>query len=157
MADVVTTYTLSTPGGNITMNSGTLGDGTDKYWISAVGGLDGPEIRAPVDPVPFGDGGIVHTFWKGPRRPTFEGALLIESSTNQSDCQEIRNTMAEDLMDALDSIIAADGTLSWTLTGTGYSSRQLTVRNEVPLQITYESDYALATFSFGLISASASW
>ncbi len=137
------------------MNSGVLGDGTDKYWLATVGGLDGPEIRAPVDPVPFGDGGIVHTFWKGPRRPVFEGALLIESSDNQSDCQQLRNTLAEDLMDALDSIIAADGTLSWT--PTGFGARSLTVRNEVPLQIQYEQDYRLATFSFGLISAASDW
>lgn len=155
MPDIVATYTLTTPGGTITMNSGTLGDGTDKYWLSSISGLDGVEIRAPVDPVPFGDGAIVHTFWRGPRRPVFEGALLIESSTSQSDCQPIRNTLSENLRVALDSIIQADGTLAWT--PDGYSARSLTVRNEIPLQIEYTDDYRLSTFSFGLISAASSW
>lgn len=155
MPDIVTSYTLATPGGTIIMNNGILGDGTDKYWLSTVGGLDGPEIRAPVDPVPFGDGGIVHAFWKGPRRPTFEGAFLIESSTNQSDCQAIRNVLSEALRVALASIIAADGTLSWT--PVGFGARSLTVRNEGTLNVQYESDFRLSTFSFGLISESADW
>lgn len=155
MPDIVTEYALTTPGGNITFNDGTLGDGTDKYWLQTIQGLDGVEIRAPVDNVPFGDGGIVHTFWKGPRRPVFEGVFLIESSFAQSDCQEIRNEMSEDLREALDSIIAADGTLSWT--PIGFSARSLTVRNEVPLNVTYEADYRLSAFTFGLISEASDW
>ena len=86
MADVSAAYTLTTSGGTITFNNGTLGDGSDKFWLTSVQGLDGPVIRAPVDLVPFGDGGIVHTFRKGPRRPVFDGMLLIESSRSQSLC-----------------------------------------------------------------------
>jgi hypothetical protein len=155
MPDIVTGYSLSTPGGTINFNAGIMGDGTNKYWLQTIQGLDGVEIRAPVDNVPFGDGAIVHTFWKGPRRPLFEGVFLIESSTNQADCQPIRNIMSEALRVALDSIIAADGTLSWT--PDGFGARSLTVRNEVPLDVRYEQDYRLSSFSFGLISEASDW
>ena len=153
MADLVCTYTLTTPGPDITFNSGTLGDGLDKYWISGIQGLDGPSIRAPIDLVPFGDGGIVHTFWKGPRRVVIDGWLLIESSRDQADCQELRNDLAFNLQDALDSIIAASGTLGWT--PAGQAAQSLTVYNEVPLSISYSDNYAVATFNFGLVSEAA--
>lgn len=153
MADVSCEYLLSTGGGNITFNDGTLGDGTDKYWLSAINGLDGPSIRAPVDLVPFGDGGIIHTFRKGPRRVTFDGMLLIESSNSQADCQRLRNDLAADLEDALDAILDSAGTLSWT--PAGQSAQSLSVFNEIGLAINYSDNYAVATFSFGLISAAA--
>lgn len=155
MADVVAAYTLATPGGTIIFNNGTLGDATNKYWLTTVQGLDGPAIRAPVDLVPFGDGAILHTFRKGGRRPLFDGTLLIESNMSQSVCQLIRNQLAEALRLALNSIIAANGTLTWT--PAGFALRTLTVRNEIPLDIRYEDDYRKATFSFGLISAAAEW
>jgi hypothetical protein len=153
MADVSTTYTLTTPGPDISFNVGDALDSTDKYWITAIRGLDGPSIRAPVDDVPFGDGGLVHTFWKGPRRVLVDGMLLIGSLTN---CQVRRNTLAGALESALESIIAADGTLAWnfeTLSGT--TAQSLTVRNEVPLDIAYTDNYQVTTFSFGLVSAAA--
>lgn len=153
MADLSTAYTLTTGGGNITFNSGVLGDGTDKYWLSSVNGLDGPVIRAPVDLVPFGDGGIVHTFRKGPRRPVFDGILLIESSSLQSACQELRNDLVADLEDALDSIIATSGTLGWT--PAGQAALSLSVYYEVGLSVTYSDNYAVANFSFGLVSEAA--
>ena len=153
MADIVTEYALATGSGTITFNDGTLNDGTDKYWLTSIQGLDGPMIRAPVDVVPFGDGGLVHTFWKGPRRVLFDGMLLIESSTSQGDCQLLRNALAFGLQDALESIIAASGTLTWT--PAGESAASLTVFNEVPLQITYSDNYTVSNFSFGLVSAAA--
>ena len=52
MADLIVQYVLTTPGPDITFNTGDVGDGTDKYWITSIRGLDGPSIRAPVDPVP---------------------------------------------------------------------------------------------------------
>lgn len=153
MADIATTYTLTTPGPDITFNVGDLGDGTDKLWLTAIRGLDGPSIRAPVDPVPFGNGGLVHTFWKGPRRVQFDGMLLIEDPV---DCMERRNTMAAELMSALSSIIAADGTLAWAfVTASGTNNETLTVRNEIPLEIAYSDNYTVSTFSFGLVSAAA--
>lgn len=153
MADLIVTYTLTTPGPDITFNNGSLGDGNDKYWITAIQGLDGPDIRAPVDLVPFGDGGIVHTFRKGPRRVVIDGMLLLDPFTLE-DCQERRNDLAFDLQDALDSIIAASGTLTWNPTGS-VTSQSLTVYNEVKLNITYSDNYLVSNFSFGLISAAA--
>lgn len=154
MADLIVVYTLATPGPDITFNSGPLGNGVDKYWIDAIQGLDGPAIRAPVDLVPFGDGGIVHTFRLGPRRVLIEGMLLLDPPT-LVDCQERRNDLAFDLQSALDSMISASGTLTWT--PTGGSSESLTVYNEVPLQITYTDNFYVSRFSFGLISESANY
>lgn len=150
MADLTVEYVLTTPGGTITFNDGEVGDGTDKFWIQAIQGLDGPAIRAPVDPVPFGDGGLVHVFWKGPRRVTIDGVLLIESPV---DCQERRNVLSQALMDALDSIIQATGSLAWT--PVGLSALSLSVTNEIPLNITYSDNFMLSNFSFGLVSESA--
>lgn len=153
MADLIVPYTLTTGGGNIIFNNGTLGDGTDKYWIQSIRGLDGPAIRAPVDPVPFGDGGIVHTFWKGPRRVLIDGVLLLEP-TGWVDCQERRNDLAFALQTALASIISTSGTLAWNPTGS-VGAQTLTVYNEVPLEIAYSDNYIVSTFSFGLISEAA--
>lgn len=153
MADITTSYVLTTPGPDITFNDGVLGDFTDKYWLTSIQGLDGPQIRAPVDNVPFGDGGLIHTFWLGPRRVIFDGMLLIESSFSQADCQELRNDLAVNLGNALLSIINATGTLAWTPTGQG--ALTLSVYNEVPLDIRYTDNYMVSTFSFGLISPDA--
>lgn len=153
MADVSTPYLLETSGGDITFNDGTLGDGTDKYWLTSVNGLDGPVIRAPVDLVPFGDGGIIHTFRKGPRHPVFDGMLLIESSRSQADCQTLRNDLLADLEAALNSILTTSGDLTWT--PAGQSELSLEVFYEVGLSVNYSDNYAVANFSFGLVSASA--
>ncbi len=153
MADVSTEYLLTTSGGNITFNDGSLGDGQDKYWIGSILGLDGPAIRAPVDLVPFGDGGIIHTFRKGPRRVVIDGIILVESSRSQADCMPIRNELADDLDAALDSILTSAGTLTWT--PAGQSSRSLSVFNEIGYSITFSDNYSVANFSFGLISAAA--
>jgi hypothetical protein len=153
MADIKVEYTLTTGAGTITFNDGALGDGVDKYWLESIQGLDGPSIRAPVDLVPFGDGGIIHTFRKGPRRVVFDGMLLMESSTSQADCQEIRNNLAWDLKDALASILTTSGTLAWT--PTGESGQSLSVYYEVGVDFPYSNNYMVQNFSFGLISAAA--
>jgi hypothetical protein len=153
MADLIVQYVLTTPGPDITFNSGPLGDGVDKYWIQSIQGLDGPAIRAPVDPVPFGDGGIVHTFWKGPRRVLIDGILLLDPSTLE-DCQERRNDLAFNLQSALASIISASGTLAWNPTGS-VGAQSLTVYNEIPLDIRYSDNFLVSTFSFGLVSEAA--
>ena len=153
MADLVVTYTLTTPGPDITFNNGTLGDGTDKYWIQSIQGLDGPAIRAPVDPVPFGNGGIVHTFWKGPRRVLFDGILLLDPAGCE-DAQERWNDLTFNLQDALASIISASGTLAWNPTGS-VGAKTLVVYNEIPLDIRATDNFYSRTFSFGLISEAA--
>lgn len=150
MADIKTEYLLDTAGVDITFNDGVLGDGTDKYWLTAIQGLDGPQIRAPVDLVPFGNGGIVHTFRLGPRRIIFDGMFLIESSTSQADCQAIRNDLRDALMSALASCLTTAATLSWT--DTLASSYSIPVYNEVGLVVNYTDNYMVSTFSFGLIS-----
>jgi hypothetical protein len=153
MADLACEYTLTTGGGTVTFNDGVLGDGTDKFWLSSIQGLDGPVIRPPVDLVPFGNGGIVHTFRKGPRRPVFDGILLIESSTAQSACQELRNDLVAALEAALNSILTTAGTLAWT--PAGQSALSLAVFYEIGLSVTYSDNYAVANFSFGLVSEAA--
>lgn len=153
MADIKVEYTLATGAGTIVFNDGALGDGVDKYWLETIQGLDGPAIRAPVDLVPFGDGGIIHTFRKGPRRVVFDGMLLMESSFSQADCAEIRNNLAWDLKDALASILTTAGTLSWT--PTGEAAQSLSVYYEVGVDFPYSNNYMVQNFSFGLVSAAA--
>lgn len=158
MADLTVQYVLATPGGTITFNDGDLRDGTDKYWIQNITGLDGAGIRTPIDNVPFGDGGIVHDFWKGPRHVVFEGVLITESVGFPSfgdDCITVQNEMEEDLIDVLESIIRADGTLSWT--PLGLSARSLTVRHDVTLEFSAIEQYALKQFTFGLVAADPNW
>ena len=152
MADLTVQYVLTTPGPDITFNAGTLGLAPDKYWIDSIIGLDGPAIRAPVDLVPFGDGGIIHTFRKGPRRVLMEGHLLLDPPTLVN-CQDRRNDLAFPLYAALESIIDADGTLAWT--PVGQAAMSLTVCNEIPVDITFTDNFLASRFSFGLISAAA--
>lgn len=158
MADLTTTYTLTTPGPDITFNSGSLGDGTDKYWLQDVQGLDGPSVRAPIDNVPLGNGYLIHTFYMEGRRPVFDGVIIIESvSPWGADCQEALNAMEDNLRQALESIVAANGTLAWT--PAGLAAESLTVR--YPAQPRYEvrpvENFALRQFVFGLVSATASF
>lgn len=153
MADISTPYTLTTGVLDLVFNNGTLGDGTDKYWLTSIQGLDGPVIRAPVDLLPFGDGGIIHTFRKGPRRMVLDGMLLIESSSSQSLCQTLRNDMVADLSSELDSILTTNGTLDWT--PAGQAALSIYVWYEVGLSVTYSDNYAVANFSFGLVSNDA--
>lgn len=158
MADLATLYTLATPGGTILFNNGDLKDGTDKYWIQNIQGLDQAPLRTPQDNVPFGDGGIVHDFWKGPRHVVLEGVLVTESvgwpSTGDA-CVQRQNEMEEDLIDALESIIRADGTLSWT--PLGLAARSLTVRSEVPVEFSPGENFVLKNFTFGLVAADPAW
>lgn len=158
MADLGSAYTLATPGGTIVFNDGDLKDGTDKYWLSNIQGLDGTSIRAPVDNVPFGDGGIVHNFWKGPRHIVFEGVFVHESvgfPGSGDACRQRRNEMEEALRAALESILRDDGTLSWT--PLGLAARSLTVRHEVTFEAPETENYALKTFTFGLVAADPEW
>jgi hypothetical protein len=154
VADVTTSYVLTTPGGTITFNDGVLGDGTDKYWLtSGPRGLRS-DLRPPFDLVPFGDGGIGHTTRRAPMFPIFDGMYLIESSSLQSQCQTLRNDMAVALEDALDTILSpTTGTLTWTPEGQGALS--LAVSYFVTLDDPYGDNYAVQNFSFGLFSEAA--
>lgn len=156
MADYSCPYVLDCGvGGTITFNNGTFGGSStdDLYWISTIHGLDGPTLRVPIDDVPFGDGGIVHRSWMGPRHPILEGNLIVQS-VGLGQCQEVLNVMEQDLRDALDTILApTSGTLTWT--PTGLSELTLEVFYEVSVDFQPTEDYHLRSFTFGLVSESA--
>ena len=151
MADVGVPYTLTTPAGNVTFNDGS----TDQLYISEVQGLGGAPIRAPIDDIPFGHGGLVHTFWEGPRHIIVDGVFLILSSANMDAQVVIRNTFEETLRVALRSAMDVDGTFAWT--PQGQAPRQLTVRNDVPVEFGHDQNYLLETFTFGLVAADPEW
>lgn len=153
MADLSTIYTLTTGGGTIIFNNGDLRTLDDLYWIQNIRGLDSPALRTPVDDAPQAHGAIIHNFWKGARHVGFEGELFVQSvPLGSGECQQILNGMESALMDALESILQVDGTLSWTPAGGGASS--LNVRYEVPLEINPNNEYATRSFTFGLIAGS---
>lgn len=160
MADISVPYDLVTPVGTINFNDSgidqfNLVGGPDEYYITESTGLDGAPLRTPVDNRPQTHGGLVHPFFKGPRVITIEGAMFIRSTRIQNSVRIIRNDMEKALKDAVDSIIDADGTLSWTpeLTS-GPDPRTLTVRCNVPVEF---RGIELKTFVFGLIAAEPEW
>lgn len=152
MADLAAVYTLTTPAGTISFNDGDLRTLDDLYWISEIEGLDGAQIRAQVDNAPQTHGGIVHTFWKGPRQVTMQGAIIVQSVPFGAYCLPVRNEMEQDLRVALESIIQADGTLSWTPAGAA-STKSLTVRHNIRLDFSPQENYVIMGFVFGLIAA----
>lgn len=151
MADIAATYVMTAPGGTVTFNAG----GADQFYIQALPGFDSPQLRTPVDPVPFGDGAIVHDFWKGARQWTVEGVFLITSTLNQDGILTIRNQMEEDLQDALDSMLQANATWAWT--PFGGSARTLNVRWSGMLECPHDQNFLLRAFQFGLIAGSPDW
>lgn len=152
MPDIAVHYALDTPAGTIDFNDHTQ---DDQIYIVHISGLVMPALRTPVDNVPFGDGGLVHDFWEGPRHMGFDGLFLITSTQRMNDVVEIRNGFEEDLQDALTSILRADGTLTWT--PQGLSTRTLTVRCDVPLDTDHDANWTVATFAFGLVAANPDW
>jgi hypothetical protein len=155
MADLTVAYVLTTPGGTITFNGGTLGSGssTNLYWISALHGLDSPTIRFPNDDVAFGDGGVAHNAWRGPAHIVIDGDIIIQSVPFGGDCRAALNTMENNLATALSSCLYPNtATLAWT--PTGMSAKTLTVVYEVALDVQPDTTFALRHFTFGLFSES---
>ena len=156
MADVGVIYTLTTPGPDIVFNQFTDPFlNVDQYYITEIRGLGSPALRTPFDNVPLGDGGLVHDFWKGPRHIGIEGTILVQSTGIMDDIVVIRNGMEDDLSDALESILRADGTLTFTPQGQG--ARTYTVRYEVGVEYVHSNNYLSLDFSFGLIAAEPDW
>lgn len=157
MADYSCLYTLTGTGspGPIVFNNGIFGHGStdDLYWIDTIRGLDGPTLRFTGDDVPFGDGGIAHKTWKGPRHPVFEGRLMVQS-VELSACQERFNEMEADLREVLEQILApTSGSLAFT--PTGQSAVNLTVFYEQTLDVQPADSYRTRSFNFGLFSEGA--
>ena len=157
MADVGVQYVLVTPGGTITFNQTTVPfAGQDQYYITEIRGLGSPALRTPFDPVPLGDGALIHTFWKGARHIGIEGTMLVQSTGIEDDIVVIRNQMEADLSTALESILAADGTLTYTPQGQP-TAQFFTVNYEIGCEYTHTNNYHSLDFAFGLISGSPDW
>ena len=141
MAEYSTTFTLTTPGGVVTFNAGS----GDEYLLDPAQcqGLDGATLRTPIDDKPQTDGGIVFPFYKTARHIILAGTLVNRTGTIAA-----RNTMENTINTALNSILAADGTLGWT--PSGGAAKTLTVRHEIPFTT---QGYWLKTFVLGLVSA----
>lgn len=151
MADVGVVYQLNTPGTDITFNTFTDPfTGQDQYYINEIRGLESPDLRTPVDPVPLGDGALVHDFWFGARHIQVDGIMLVQSTTIMDSIVVIRNQMTADLSDALEAILRADGTFSFIPQGGAFTT--YTVRYEVGLQTPHADNYNSLQFSFGLIA-----
>ncbi len=141
MAEYSVAFTLTTPSSTVTFNAGS----GDEYFLDPdqCAGLDMAPVRASVDDMPGASGGLVHTALKGARHVTFSGWLVNRTGTPAA-----RNTMENTLRAALESIMAANGTLAWT--PSGGSARSLTVRCDVGL--TTQGTW-LKVFLFGLVAA----
>jgi hypothetical protein len=153
--DLAVPYVLTTPGGTITFNSGAV----DQFYIAEIQGLSGADIRAPIDDVPYGHGGIGHNFWRAGRHIVIDGHFLVTSVLCPNPAVlPLWNSMEEDLIDALESIGALTtdtGTLVWT--PSGLSEHSLTVRYDVQLECPSDQGYMLRAFHFGLYAADPDW
>lgn len=151
MADPSAVYTLTPPVGSpIVFNNGNIGDGTDLYWLSDITGVDEADVRAPRFRKPVTDGANVLRRYEDGLLPVVEGMYLVQS-VPQNQCMRIRNQMRWALLACLRACKAAAGTLTWAEAGI-VGSFSLEVFYEVKLTHTYESDYHVMTFTFGLAS-----
>ncbi len=151
MADIGVQYALATGFPTITFNDGIDPfDGTDKYYITEIRGLESPTLRTPHDPVPLGDGSLIHDFWYGETQILIEGVILVGSTAIEDDIVVIRNDMTSDLKSALNSILRAYGTFTFTPQGQGAQS--ISVRYNVGLEMPHADNYHSLQFSFGLIA-----
>jgi hypothetical protein len=114
--------------------------------LTALEGIGQAPIRAPVDDMPQGDGGIVHQFFYGPRHLTVEGFVLPfgYDATYQANMWGRMDTLTA----ALDAILRVDGVFAWT--PPGQTAHSLTVRCDVP--VTFTGTFQ-KQFIFGLVAA----
>lgn len=127
------------------------GSGSDDgYKITNMIGVDQAPIRATIDPLPMGDGGVIHPFLLGPRHITVEGVVL-PAATNPTQAAAC-NELMDELIAALDAIVRADGTFTWS--PTGVAARSLTVRCDVPVAF---SGSSVKKFIFGLVAGNPTW
>lgn len=132
--------TLVTPAHTIAFNA----DTGDAYMHDSdkCSGIAIPVARAAIDDRPQTHGAIVHPALLGGRRVTLGGDILPRAGGFPS-----RNAMMVTLGEALVSILAADGTYSFTLDGATYT---FTVRCEITASFTGK---AIKSYLFGLVAA----
>lgn len=145
MASYSSITTLVTPGGTITFNA----DTGDTYLIDPTlcSGLDMAPVRAVIDNAPRTKGGLVHDANQGPRMIVLAGMLLVRSASTEAAIVSAREALENDLTAALESILAADGTLTAT-------PGDLTVRCDI--EATYPGAFQ-KNFNFGLVAADPDW
>ena len=153
MADLACEYVITSSGGTLRLNDGDLGHGSldDLYWVAAIHGPDRGPIRSTVEDQAFGDGGVNHKNWFGPRHPVFEGSLIVQSVPfGSGTCQEILDDMEEFIDTVLNPMIRSPyGTLAFTKrNGT---SDTLTIQYEVPADVQPTDGFMLRSFSFGFV------
>ena len=155
MADIACPYTIVTPARTINFNDGA----TDQFYIQGITGLGSAPVRAPIDDVPYGDGGIGHNFWKGGRHIVIEGLFLVTSVDCGPEQVGIWNDMEDSLRIALESIAATTtdtGTLVWLPQGQ-ILYRVLGVRHDQPLECPPDQNFTVRNFSFGLFAENPDW
>jgi hypothetical protein len=137
-----TTLQLVTPAHTISFNAAT----GDAYLNDPLqcAGLGQAPLRVTVEDRPQTHGGILHPTFRGARHITIAGVLLVRSSGTDSGIVTAREGMIDDLVEALESIENADGTLSWAS-----AAHTLAVRSEIPFD---PSGAMEKTYTFGLIA-----
>lgn len=73
MAEFGVPYSLITPAGTLAFNPAAGGDG---YYLSDIAGMDGGDIRNPVEDLPQHDGTMVHRFFRAGMKVTLRGFIL---------------------------------------------------------------------------------
>ena len=151
MPDIAVPYVLTGPSSAITFNDGSA----DQFFITNLLGLAGAPIRAPIDDLAYTDGARGYNWWKGGRHITVEGTFFVTSALMCTpEMVTVWNQMEENLRDLLDDISALEtATASFAWTPTGATAQNITVRNDVPLEVQPDQNYLVRTFTFGLFAA----
>ena len=83
-----------------------------EYFIKSIDGEDGIPVRAPIDNIAHGDGGILHDFWDEVRHITVKGVITLDPSLTAFQQIEQRNEMEDALIAACYAIRRS--TTTWT-------------------------------------------
>lgn len=142
--------TITTLAGSSTFTFNDATSDTGVMVPSRCSGMDGAPLRTNVEDKPGADGGLVFAPLLGPRLITLGGWFRVTSSGTESGYLSAQDTLIASLSSCLDSIRAADGTLTW-VDGTG--THTLTVRLNNPLECPPESGGEFVKgFIFGLVA-----
>lgn len=125
----------------------------DEYFIKSIDGEDGIPVRAPIDMVPHGDGGIIHDFWDEPRHITVKGVITLDPALSGFDQIVQRNTMEDALIAACYAIRRSSTT--WSRSRSGMGDQSLSVYCDMQPVFSDEGDGR--NFTFGLVAANPVW